>query len=151
MSASAFPVFDLGRFESATSEERRAMGAQVDDICRSTGFLAIANHGVAQAVIDGVWRKARDFFDLPAEVKQQAKAPYKGYPYGYLGPELEALARSRDVDSPPDLKESFNGGPASAPIARRSSDVALSKRPRSNTGKVEADMTKLRCAGFRRC
>jgi len=123
MSASTFPVFDLGRFESANSKERRSMGAEVDDICRSTGFLAIANHGVPQAVIDGVWRKAHDFFDLPAEVKQRAKAPYKGYPYGYLGPELEALARSRDVDSPPDLKESFNGGPASAPAGVTDKDA----------------------------
>jgi isopenicillin N synthase-like dioxygenase len=123
MSASTFPVFDLARFERATSEERRAMGAEVDDICRSTGFLAIANHGVPQAVIDGVWRKAHDFFGLSAEIKQRAKAPYKGYPYGYLGPELEALAKSRDVDSPPDLKESFNGGPSSAPTGMTDKDA----------------------------
>ena len=78
MSASAFPVFDLGRFESATSEERRAMGASVDDICRSTGFLAIANHGVPQAVIDGVWRKARDFFDLPAGGQAAGESALQG-------------------------------------------------------------------------
>jgi isopenicillin N synthase-like dioxygenase len=115
MSTGEFPVFDLGRFENAAATEKAVLGRAVDEICRSTGFLAVRNHGVPQSVIDAVWSKARAFFDLPAEAKQEARAPYKGYPYGYLGPELEALARSRDVDSPPDLKESFNGGPLAIP------------------------------------
>jgi isopenicillin N synthase-like dioxygenase len=115
MSSGKFPVFDLGRFEKAGGEERRALAREVDAICHNTGFLATVNHGVARNVIDGVWFKALAFFDLPLEVKQRARAPYAGYPYGYLGPELEALAKSRNVDTPPDLKESFNGGPSSAP------------------------------------
>jgi isopenicillin N synthase-like dioxygenase len=115
MSPPQFPVFDLGRFETSGGAERRALAREVDQICRTTGFLAIVNHGVAQDVIDSVWSKARAFFDLPPDEKQKARAPYVGYPYGYLGPELEALAKSRNVDTPPDLKESFNGGPSSAP------------------------------------
>ncbi|HMQ57094.1 MAG TPA: 2OG-Fe(II) oxygenase family protein, partial [Rhizobiaceae bacterium] len=47
--------------------------------------------------------------------KQSAAAPRPGYPYGWLGPLKEALAKSRNEDTPPDLKESFNGGPQSAP------------------------------------
>src|SRR5579863_1895060 len=115
MSVSVFSVFDLGAFEKGDARKRADLGRQVDEICRTTGFLAVANHGVPREVIDGVWRKAKAFFDLPFEEKEQAKAPYKGYPYGYLGPELEALAKSRNVDTPPDLKESFNGGPAATP------------------------------------
>src|SRR6218665_4034458 len=117
MSLSQFPVFDLGAFEKADAERKRELGKQVDAICRTTGFLAIRNHGVPQAIIDAVWGKAHAFFDLPPEEKQNARAPYKGYPYGYLGPELEALAKSRDIDSPPDLKESFNGGPLTQPAS----------------------------------
>lgn len=123
MGGGQFPVFDLGQFEKADAAERQRLGAEVDAICRSTGFLAVTNHGVPQAVIDAVWGKAHDFFDLPPEEKQNAKAPYKGYPYGYLGPELEALARSRDVDSPPDLKESFNGGPQRVPEGMTDKDA----------------------------
>jgi isopenicillin N synthase-like dioxygenase len=111
----SFPIFDLGAFERAGKEGRERLGWEVDAICRNTGFLAIANHGVPQAVIDDVWSKAKAFFDLSLEEKQKAKAPYDGYPYGYLGPEVEALAKSRNVDTPPDLKESFNGGPAATP------------------------------------
>ncbi|TCM54373.1 isopenicillin N synthase-like dioxygenase [Rhizobium sp. PP-F2F-G48] len=115
MSLPAFPVFDLSRFEQAEAEEKQRLGREVDAICRETGFLAICGHGVSQDVIDDVWDKARAFFDLPAATKQAVRAPYKGYPYGYLGPELEALAKSRDIHSPPDLKESFNGGPLARP------------------------------------
>ena len=115
MSQQQFPIFDLGRFEAAGGAGRRALADEVDAICRNTGFLAIANHGVPRAAIGGVWSKAQAFFDLPPEEKQRARAPYPGYPYGYLGPELEALAKSRNVEAPPDLKESFNGGPLRAP------------------------------------
>jgi isopenicillin N synthase-like dioxygenase len=115
MSDHSFPIFDLGAFEAADHDEKKRLGAEVDRICRSTGFLAIANHGVADAVIAEVWKKTQVFFDLPPEVKQRAKTLYPGYPYGYLGPGTEALAKSRNVDTPPDLKESFNGGPLSIP------------------------------------
>ena len=115
MSAAKFPIFDLGAFENSNVSGRRRLARDVDEICRNTGFLAIANHGVGQNAIDGVWSKTRAFFDLSGEEKQHAGAPYSGYPYGYLGPELEALAKSRNVDTPPDFKESFNGGPLSRP------------------------------------
>jgi len=110
-----FPVFDLARFETASSEEKLALAAEVDAICRATGFLAIVGHGVSGAVIGAAWSKAQAFFDLPAEQKQRARAPYPGYPYGYLGPQLESLGKPRNVAAPPDLKESFNGGPSRPP------------------------------------
>jgi isopenicillin N synthase-like dioxygenase len=47
--------------------------------------------------------------------KLAARAPYPGYPYGYLPPQSESLARSRGVEAPPDQKESFNGGPERPP------------------------------------
>ena len=110
-----FPVFDLARFEAASPTERRALAADVDSICRNTGFVALSGHGVPRATIDAVWAKAEAFFALPVEQKLASKAPNPGYPYGYLPPESESLARSRGVDAPPDQKESFNGGPERAP------------------------------------
>lgn len=110
-----FPVFDLSRFEKAGAAERAALGREVDDICRSTGFLAISGHGVPQQTIEAAWSAAHAFFDLPVEEKEKARAPYPGYPYGYLGPGVEALAKSKGQDTPPDLKESFNGGPLAKP------------------------------------
>lgn len=111
----AFPVFNLSDFERSDADGRIRHGSEVDRICRETGFLAIAGHGVPDAVIDAAWNAAREFFDLAAEEKQRVRAPYPGYPYGYLGPETEALAKSRGEETPPDLKESFNGGPLAVP------------------------------------
>ena len=111
----AFPVFDLSRFEAADAAGRASLGEEVDRICRESGFLAVSGHGVPRQTIAQAWSAARAFFDLPAQEKQKALAPYPGYPYGYLGPELEALAKSRGEDTPPDLKESFNGGPLAVP------------------------------------
>jgi isopenicillin N synthase-like dioxygenase len=112
---SPFPVVSLKTFETADPDGKKLLALEVDAICRTTGFLAIADHGVPQAVIDAAWNAAKSFFDQPVEVKQAAKAPYPGYPYGYLGPNSEALAASRGVATPPDLKESFNGGPLEVP------------------------------------
>jgi len=111
----SFPALDLARFEAADAAGRRAIGAEVDVICRATGFLTLTGHGVPEPVRDALWREAEAFFAAPAEAKRAAKAPYPGYPYGYLPPLAETLARSRGADSPPDLKESFNGGPEAAP------------------------------------
>lgn len=99
------------------------MARQVDEICRKTGFLILDGHGVPDEVIDKVWSAARGFFAQPSVMKQKVSAPYPGYPYGYLGPQSEALARSKGHDTPPDLKESFNGGPLSVPDD--ASDAAL--------------------------
>jgi len=143
MSPSSFPVFNLGQFEKSSHGEKKVLGAEVDRICRTTGFLAIANHQVPQNVIDAVWLKAREFFDLTPEVKQRSKALFAGYPFGYFGPELETLAKSRNVDTPPDLKESFNGGPLAAPGGLTDPDAigfffAETIWPRQPDGFVEA-------------
>ncbi len=119
-----FPIFDLSRFEQAGPAARAALGAEVDEICRTTGFLAISGHSVPEQTIATAWDAARSFFDLSPEEKNKARAPYAGYPYGYLGPGVEALAKSKGADTPPDLKESFNGGPLSVPPGLRRSGGA---------------------------
>lgn len=112
---SGFPAFDLAEHERLTGSARSESAARLDRICRETGFLVLRGHGVPAGVMDGVWAAAQEFFDLPPEVKARVAAPYPGYPYGWLGPKREALARSRGEDTPPDLKESFNGGPLTVP------------------------------------
>ena len=52
-----FPHYDLRRF--ATDP---ASAAEVDAICRDTGFLVLTGHGVATDVITGVWQAAQAFF-----------------------------------------------------------------------------------------
>ena len=110
---SDFPILDLAGFADANTAGQQEIGRWVDQICRETGFLAVNNHGIAQPTIDGVWNAARGFFEQSAAEKHKVAA--NGAPYGYLGPGTEALAKSRGENTPPDLKESFNGGPAQTP------------------------------------
>jgi isopenicillin N synthase-like dioxygenase len=111
----ALPVVDLGAFFAAEGKERREIARNVDEICKGTGFLLVAGHGVPEAVIAGVRDAAARFFAQPLADKAKVAAPYPGYPYGWLGPLSEALARSKGEETPPDLKESFNGGPLAVP------------------------------------
>ena len=69
MQASTFPVFDLDRFEKAGPEEKKALGAEVDRICRTTGFLAVTNHGGKQIV-------ARLRADVPITAGQTARLAF---------------------------------------------------------------------------
>ena len=117
------------RVNLAAFESDPANATQVDRICRDTGFLVLEGHGVAQAVIDDVWAAAAAFFAQDAAAKDAARAPYAGYPYGYLGPNSEALARSQGEETPPDLKESFNGGPLHVPSDASADALAFCYQP----------------------
>ncbi|MEM9785350.1 MAG: 2OG-Fe(II) oxygenase family protein [Pseudomonadota bacterium] len=108
-------TFDLAEFEAADKNTRNIVAARLDAMCRDSGFLVLRGHGVAPDIIADIWRAAAAFFAQDAAAKQAVAPPYAGYPYGYLGPETEALARSKGEATPPDLKESFNGGPLGVP------------------------------------
>ncbi len=102
-------AFDLAQFETATGADRAALAAQLDEMCRSTGFVILTGHGVSSETITDIWAAANAFFAQDVAAKQAVAPVYAGAPYGYLGPDQEALAKSKGVDTPPDLKESFNG------------------------------------------
>ena len=105
-----FPAYDLGRFAADPGS-----AAEVDAICRETGFLVLTGHGVPPQTIAAMWAAVRAFFAQDPSQKAAVRPPRPGAPYGWLGPQAEALARSRGEDTPPDLKESFNGGPLDVP------------------------------------
>ena len=106
-----FPKFRLLEIEYSTGTQRAAMAQDLDLICQDTGFLLLEDHGVAEHTIAAQWEVVTAFFASLASEKQKVVAPYAGYPYGWLGPQQEALAASKGEKTPPDLKESFNGGP----------------------------------------
>lgn len=119
-----FERFDLAAFEADPLQ-----ATQVDKVCRETGFLILEGHGVPDHVIADVWAAADAFFAQPARVKNKVRAPYAGYPYGYIGPQLEALAASQGEETPPDLKESFNGGPLQVPAGASADALAFCYQP----------------------
>jgi isopenicillin N synthase-like dioxygenase len=112
---STISAVDLAAFFAASEQEQKRIAAQVDEICRHTGFLIIKNHGIPQEVIDTAWSAVHAFFDLPLEQKLAVKSPDPGCPRGYFPMASEALAKSLGVDTPPDIKESFGVGTLKPP------------------------------------
>jgi len=111
----SFPRFNLEHFENSSGVERKKRSEALDKICIETGFLIIEGHGVPKTVINEQWDIVSKFFSSPLDIKREVRVPYSGYPYGWIGPDQEALAASKGEETPPDLKESFNGGPLNIP------------------------------------
>ena len=112
------PVFNIEDFENSTGASREKHCTDLDKFCSETGFLLLENHGVPDNVIESQWTAVEQFFSQKTELKKKSRAPYPGYPYGWIGPNREALAASKGEETPPDLKESFNGGPIKPPLKK---------------------------------
>lgn len=115
-------LIDLDAFDFATPREMDQLAAAVDATCRETGFLQVTGHGIPDSLIREMRGAVRAFFDLPQEDKDRVAAR-DGAPYGYIGTGQEALAKSRGEDTPPDLKETFNGGPLTVPDGETDPDA----------------------------
>jgi isopenicillin N synthase-like dioxygenase len=104
MASEHIPLVDLSR----TLEPGPARDLVVETIgvaCRDIGFLIITGHGVPEPVLRNIEGTARQFFSLPQEEKMRSRTTsgFRGYaPAGH-----DALARSRNVRTPPDLCEFF--------------------------------------------
>lgn len=109
------PAIDLGAFQRGSTARKKLIADEVDDVCQAIGFLVIDNHGVPAETIDRAWTAARAFFDLPLEQKLKLQPQEPNCPRGYFPFAEEALARTLDVETPPDRKEAFSSGPLVAP------------------------------------
>jgi isopenicillin N synthase-like dioxygenase len=83
--------------------------AAVDEGLTRAGFLLVTGHGVGEDLRAGVRSAAREFFALPAAVKERYAVRIGGR--GWLAPGVEANGRVEGrvdgVETPPDLKESL--------------------------------------------
>ena len=98
--AQTIPVVDL-REKNAPREIHKA--------CRETGFFYVANHGVAQDLIDGQFEYARRLFALPLEEKMSVHMRNSASTAGYepIGGQILDSQDAAADKAPPDLKESF--------------------------------------------
>ncbi|MEE2709003.1 MAG: 2-oxoglutarate and iron-dependent oxygenase domain-containing protein [Gemmatimonadota bacterium] len=103
-------TIDLSAFRKGSKDQKKTVAAQVDDICRETGFLVITGHDIPPDIIDSAWTEAGTFFCLPLERKLLSRVDEQGCPRGYFPFEMETLARTRGYRTPPDLKEMFSIG-----------------------------------------
>lgn len=91
------PLIDLADTDMAKLADR--MGAA----CRNSAFFYIANHGVAQAVVDRAFSEAWRFFGLPLE--ERMKVVKNRFHRGYL-----PLGTTHYPGRKKDLKDSFDLG-----------------------------------------
>jgi isopenicillin N synthase-like dioxygenase len=109
------PIIDISR-------DGDAVGAELDEVCRTVGFFQITGHGIDDGIAMRAWTAATRFFDLPLGDKLSVMRPTADYPYGYIPVAGESLSQSMaglaqpDLIAPPDLKEVFNIGPVTPPV-----------------------------------
>lgn len=92
----------------------------LDRALRSKGFAQLINHGLDQGAREAMLSASDQFFGLDKDRKTAFVHPDHAANRGYRAKGSEALSYSLGEESPPDLFESFNSGPApSNPNASR--------------------------------
>ncbi|MHC1562945.1 isopenicillin N synthase family dioxygenase [Actinomycetospora sp. C-140] len=102
------PLVDLQPWFHGTADDRAAVARRVDEALCTSGFLLVTGHEVPGAVRAAARSAARQFFAMPAEVKNAYAVGVGGR--GWLPPGAEANAGAEGVTTPPDLKESWSCG-----------------------------------------
>jgi len=102
----ALPVIDIAPLLTGNPACCARLAAQLREACSGTGFFYIANHGIADDLIAGIFRDARRFFDEPSEIKARVDIRNTAIFRGYDGIGSEAL----DSAAGGDMKESMYMG-----------------------------------------
>ena len=106
-------VIDLTGLGSDDPASVRRVAAELGRACRDVGFFYIRNHGVADALLSGIFRCSEMFFASPRAAKDELAISRSRHNRGYVGIATESLNLVHA-----DLKEAFNIGldlPASDP------------------------------------
>jgi len=104
MATEHIPLVDLSlAFEPGPGRDLAV--ETIAQACRDIGFLIITGHGIPEPVVSSIENSARAFFSLPQKEKMRSRTT-SGF-RGYAPARHDALARSRDVRTPPDLCEFF--------------------------------------------
>ena len=104
-----FPAVDFGPFLDGDAEARSRVAHRIRAACSEFGFLNLANLPLPAGLRERVAAKAREFFELPREVKEAIERSDRDVISGYAGVAVERL----DTGQPGDLKESFSVNRAS--------------------------------------
>ena len=101
----AIPVVDLAQF-SGNPQQKSAFVDALGKAYEEVGFVAVKNHGIPAATIDGLYSNTKEFFSLPAETKRKYEIAGLAGQRGYTSFGKEHAKGS----TAPDLKEFFQFG-----------------------------------------
>ncbi|CAM6115235.1 unnamed protein product [Calypogeia fissa] len=92
------PVLDLKGLSTGDPAARKVLTNQIGNAASKIGFFQVVNHGIPEGTFDKVYEQARDFFELPVDVKEKAIDPvdmtvgYNGR-FGHKSQEVPWLER----------------------------------------------------------
>ncbi|HEY4288846.1 MAG TPA: 2-oxoglutarate and iron-dependent oxygenase domain-containing protein [Puia sp.] len=101
----AIPVVDLAEF-SGNPQQKAAFVDALGKAYEDVGFVAVKNHGIPAATIDGLYSNTKEFFSLPGEIKRKYEIAGLAGQRGYTSFGKEHAKGS----TAPDLKEFFQFG-----------------------------------------
>jgi isopenicillin N synthase-like dioxygenase len=101
----AIPVVDLAEF-SGNPQQKAAFVDALGKAYEEVGFVAVKNHGIPAATIDGLYSNTKEFFSLPGEIKRKYEIAGLAGQRGYTSFGKEHAKGS----TAPDLKEFFQFG-----------------------------------------
>ena len=101
----AIPVVDLAAF-SGNPQQKSAFVDALGKAYEDVGFVAVKNHGIPAATIDGLYSNTKEFFSLPGEIKRKYEIAGLAGQRGYTSFGKEHAKGS----TAPDLKEFFQFG-----------------------------------------
>ena len=111
------PTVDITPYVTGGTPEARAeVARQIDEACRTVGFIQITGHGIPDPVIDDLTDAMDGFFALSLDEKKAYRTPPK-INRGYSPPKSESLSLSLGVEQASrmnDFFEAFNVGAGQA-------------------------------------
>ena len=99
-------LIDIAPLHSDDPAARQAVADRLGQACRETGFFAVTGHGIADAMVAGVFAQAREFFALPEPRKLETSIERSRHNRGYAAMRSERLNPAMQAD----MKEAFNVG-----------------------------------------
>ncbi len=101
-SADEMPILDLTALNNGG--DLKPIAEKMRHACVTTGFLYVANHGIPESVVSGVFDATRRYFDLPIEQRMPHRMDEK-YRRGFMPQGI-----NQHPGFAPDLKESYEIG-----------------------------------------
>ena len=83
LSDSVVPLIDLSGALAGEPGERPVVAQRIDQACRLSGFFCVSGHGVDPALLEGLVRASKEFFDQPDDHKSRYASstgnPFRGW------------------------------------------------------------------------
>ena len=108
------PIVDISDLRAFEPSKRLEVARRLGHACEHIGFIVVTGHGVSSALVNEMFALSTEFFDLPETEKNMYVADLGGF-RGYTPLASEALARTLELESSPDLYEAFTIGRMNVP------------------------------------